>query len=259
MSAFLCPADARAGAALPGVDCGRNNYRLSRGDTGSPAWTGHNVRGIARPGYTRDNGNVDNRANIASMTRHTEATIAIPDGTSNTVFVSERCVSHGDGDRRVRSAQVRHFGTARSPRDCANLRTGNGTLSWTGGWENYSGYSWGNASVHHALFHTILPPNAPSCLEDIWLDRNHGGKYVTASSYHSGGVNVALADASVRFVNDSIDTGNLSDLPGQINGVWQTPDGTAPPNDDIHRWNGPTTYGVWGALGIVNSGRSVSL
>ena len=59
---------------------------------------------------------------------------------------------------------------------------------------------------------------------------NYGDAYTltSATSYHQGGVNVSLADGSVRFVTNSINTGNSS-----------SPQVTT----------GPSPYGIWGAPG----------
>ena len=78
-------------------------------------------------------------------------------------------------------------------------------------------------------FTTILPPNAPSCA-------NNQGEWeegiFSADSYHPGGVNAAMADGSIRFVAETINTGNLgAPMP-------QTP-----------LWGTPSPYGVWGAMG----------
>ena len=55
-------------------------------------------------------------------------------------------------------------------------------------------------------FQTVLPPNAASAAADV-------GEWSWGiwppSSYHPGGVNCGMADGSVRFVSETIDTGNL--------------------------------------------------
>jgi hypothetical protein len=258
ISAFVCPSDSDA-QSTPGRS-GRVSYRLNRGDTGSPTLTGHTVRGIARPGYTLENGNASTAANISTLRRHTEATIAIPDGTSNTIFISERCVTRPQNDRRVLSAQFTGFNTGLTPSVCAGYRAGNlfsGTPNdsfWT-----WAGQAWGASWLNQTGFHTVLPPNAPSCTSNRNPEGQNGGHYITVSSYHAGGVNAAFGDASGRFINETINTGNLGDHPGQVNGVWLYPGGEAPTNNNIHRWGGPSTFGVWGALGTVSGGESASL
>ncbi|MDO4557933.1 MAG: DUF1559 domain-containing protein, partial [Planctomycetia bacterium] len=75
-----------------------------------------------------------------------------------------------------------------------------------------------------AGFTAYYPPNSngPDVINVCWSSRglassktalcigtsaplNHLGQRMTARSFHSGGVNCALADASVRFVSDSVD------------------------------------------------------
>lgn len=84
---------------------------------------------------------------------------------------------------------------------------------------------------------TILPPNSPSCM--IWpgLSNPHWmpGIY-SAGSLHTGGAQVSMLDGSVRFIPQSIDTGNL--------GI------AAPPATG----GGLSPYGVWGALGSARGG-----
>jgi prepilin-type processing-associated H-X9-DG protein len=72
---------------------------------------------------------------------------------------------------------------------------------------------------------------------------------ITASSYHSGGVNVALCDGSVRFISEMIDAGNPTLYPANApitgaNAWWTT--------------NVESVYGVWGAMGTIAAGDSVS-
>ena len=57
-----------------------------------------------------------------------------------------------------------------------------------------------------------------------------------ASSYHTGGAQALLADGSVRYISENIDTGNLA--------VSTTLGGRSP-------------YGIWGALGTKSGGETI--
>ncbi|MFG0267409.1 MAG: DUF1559 domain-containing protein [Rhodopirellula sp. JB055] len=74
-------------------------------------------------------------------------------------------------------------------------------------------------------FHTVVAPNGPSCWDS---PTGYWAAIFTPNSYHTGGVHGALLDGSVRFITDSIDSGDLTQ--------------TQP-------LSGESPYGVWGALG----------
>ena len=71
---------------------------------------------------------------------------------------------------------------------------------------NFS-YGW---QGRNAEVSTVMPPNAPSCAE---LAQDWNAVMWAATSYHPGGVNAVFLDGSVRFISDTIDTGNLGSAP----------------------------------------------
>ncbi len=93
----------------------------------------------------------------------------------------------------------------------------------TGGWGGAGGY-WGGAPHGGYGFTTLETPNSPiadrvySCKSTTWPNAPCASTGGTndhrnfARSYHPGGVNAVLADASVRFITDSINLGTYRAL-----------------------------------------------
>ncbi len=220
LATLRCPSDAVRKSAGWWNDTGRVNYSGSMGDRCKDVWGGGPPRGV----FGR---------------RFYNVTISeIRDGTSNTVAVSEHVIGqealHGNihGDYAVISG----FGD--NPAACLAYKRGQRIASNNAGWETRRGQWWsgGGPTVHG--FWTVLPPNSISCT-------NSAGEWgweqiMPPDSFHPGGVNAAMADGSVRFISETIDSGNLS----------------------AACWGGGTTfttspYGVWGALGSISGGESV--
>jgi hypothetical protein len=253
---FVCPTDPN----------------MSKRVSEDPTWT--NYRGclgdliVARNNsdqqahYTRRSWLVDGRIEERGMG-------SIQDGTSNSIMLIEGLVHDGSqglnstgmfsptgGDYRVRVAGRIPTYYNQRPDACLNLKgpnfqflnpqqeTLNGLDPWGNG-HNLGQRAWDD--FHHTVgIHTLLPPNSPSCHDD-W-------RYalISASSMHTGGVNVAMHDCATRFVPETINTQNL-DLAAFNNGSWDGPE------DVVDSSGRQFSYGVWAELGAINSGRSTSL
>jgi hypothetical protein len=180
----------------------------------------------------------------------------VTDGLSNTIFFSESAIGE-PSERNIRRGIANSSATA-GPTNPPELRMNavagfrgaggeynedvvvatNGGASTNANYEysqdEFSGARWADAGVHYSGFNLVLPPNGPSAA-------NGGNASMrgisTASSYHPGGVVVAMGDAATRFISDTIDAG------------------TAVGTEKF----GPSPFGAWGAIGSRNGGESVSL
>jgi prepilin-type processing-associated H-X9-DG protein len=78
-----------------------------------------------------------------------------------------------------------------------------------GGKTGGRGNHWGWGIIGATMFNTVIPPNGGgqiqwgACRMDCCVNAMHD-HYTNATSSHPGGVNVALADGSVRFIKESI-------------------------------------------------------
>ncbi len=214
---FVCPSNPRPPQALWGIQSPRN-YAVSLADSINNIHSRTANRGV----FARES-KIDMRN--------------ITDGTSNTVLMAERAFGVHVNRRSTRGFFANNVGGLNSqPIVClATAREGNYVAGQSVQSDRAVGVQWFEGYPAFTGFQTILPPNSPSCAADNWGD---SWGVFSASSYHSGGVQVLLADGAVRFLTDSIDTGNL-----------------AAPEPSGER----SPYGVWGALGSVAGGESVGL
>ena len=163
----------------------------------------------------------------------------ITDGASNTILMSEvvRPTVQGRSLAVGAQSQPSKFdgsdqGSISAPQstppgNCLALINAQGVYTNPAVVKNRRGSNSWDGQTEYVGFNTILPPNAPSCLSaNVNGDSQHG--WLPPQSRHPGGVHCLLGDGSVRFVSDNINTGNLSAI-------------------DVAQ--GPSPYGVWGALG----------
>lgn len=203
VGAFLCPSSSSP-ATRHATRAGKN-YVFCGGDE-------HNISKRDPRGMFGITDRVPNPLTFASVI----------DGLSNTIAISEHIVPASTQSL----GRVAENHSSATPADC--LTTYNrSTKQYIGGTVGQEpsqlwAFGWG----YFAGFHTILPPNSPSCAT---TNQNSGTGFFSTSSQHPGGVQAAMADGSVRFITESIDAGNLNTSAASVSGI--------------------SPYGVWGALG----------
>ncbi|MHC2067080.1 DUF1559 family PulG-like putative transporter [Bremerella sp. T1] len=157
----------------------------------------------------------------------------ITDGTSNTVMMGERLT-----DFQTPFINQTHANSVSlsDPSTCWDAVSPTDRKRFTSGSNPAASQRWNDGLSTFTGFTTVIGPNGPSCWNDT--NENADRALTTLSSNHPGGVNVALADASVRFIPETIDTGDLTQA--------QVTSGQSP-------------YGVWGAMGSKSGGEVAQL
>jgi prepilin-type N-terminal cleavage/methylation domain-containing protein/prepilin-type processing-associated H-X9-DG protein len=212
---YLCPSDPSSNTysawPAPG-DSGRLNYHGSHGASA-------NVRSSSSLG-----GVFSMPFPAAGQVMKGYALLTITDGTSNTVMFAEvmRGTQQSNSTTRDNTTVVRNSaswndtnGTAIPP--CA-------TGAESGSRLYYTGHQYYRALPFLQTFSTTLPPNwnrkvtSGQQRYNCGLSTDLNQMHISASSYHSGGVNVCMADGSVRFIRDSITLQNWQAAGSRANG-----------------------------------------
>jgi hypothetical protein len=243
VGAYLCPSEIVLAKSQSSVGDGASigNYRMSNGDY---CIKDENYRQGESDGASYSRG--------AFQPRNWVSLGEITDGTANTACFSERSIANGSPT--VKGSVVAGVGFPSTnhdacekdgfnPQNCLNTRDAGNSIKSTYTTSNDDpGCRWFDSATIFTTFNTILPPNSPSCSSqgNAW---DEYPAITPPSSYHTGGVNVSSVDGAVRFITDTVNTGNLSGT-------------TVSGNTGLCKRSGNSSFGVWGAFGSRDGGES---
>lgn len=241
--ALRCPSD--PGTGLPAM--GRTNYAAAIGDA-----TDNNDRGAMRF-YGGNRGWDTDAAHATAVAASCRGAFFprkfvkfrdILDGLSNTMLAGEIATGLGDRDTRgisLENAGWSNQGVHDTPTRCDQqvdperpqfwrqaLTFGNLTADNEG-----RGYRWADAAAAYTCVNNIRPPNKGVCMGASESSAGH----LPPSSRHPGGVHILMGDGAIKFITESIDSGDQNAGTVIVGGTGGHIPGAASP------------YGLWGALG----------
>ncbi len=245
-----CPSD--PGIGLPSM--GRTNYAASMGD---------GIVAINTGAWKSVGGTFKIDANLMAQTKASMRGLFVPrgvtrlqdirDGAANTLMFAEIATALGDNDIRTAAAIGPSEKVLRDnpgwvlendlidPERPSFWRVGTNVITGIaagagmgapGGAVPGRGYRWADGMPLFTGFNTVLSPNAPLVLSTGGGEDQSG--YFPPSSRHAGGVMCCFADNSIRFISNSVNRGKENAATAYLGSPAQ---------------NGPSPYGVWGAMG----------
>ena len=248
ITSFLCPSDPEGRKPCFISGNGRTNYVASLGDTFEGfSETGHCTRGIFS-GQKTQGTDTPNWVHFKVT-----SFASISDGTSNTIMLSEVATADELNSRRVKGGFV--SASPATPASCRGYSTDRIVYIPTATVTEVvrAKYCWACGCTASAAFTTVLPPNCPTCLNgNVTNPGSATAGFLPPTSYHPGGVNVCMADATVHFIGDTVNCGDQS-----YN--YTTATNTVRSESNHRVLVGESPFGVWGALGSMNGGENASV
>jgi prepilin-type N-terminal cleavage/methylation domain-containing protein len=248
LDTFICPSDSagyrtKTGTANNTDHLARSNYRLCTGD-----WVDR----------SEQSNFINPRGAFALSPHQYRAMESVSDGLSNTFFFIEANVAPGRGNNIGGNTASSITGIPKTVSDdpsvmlnltdCIATKNGSNYQSGQAILNNRAGRRFADPGGLYLSVTTILPPNSPSCNADTTADDNTtsgnydaaAAKLISASSKHNGGAMAGRGDGSVFFVSDTINA--------------QTSGSVYP----LCVKSGASPFGVYGAMGSINGGESVT-
>lgn len=229
ISAMACPSDGASSNPCPRTNATVTNIMTCRGDRYSDSYANADWGRAAQRGIFGIGTN--NRKNMSAAT----------DGTSNTILATET-VSAGSSTESLRikggATILESLTDTAAPYLCNDMRDPNDRTMMIGTALYGARGQFNDGRPFITGVCTVLPPNSPSCGNNIPGGGDNSSGVFSASSNHTGGVNAGLIDGSVHFVSDTIDSGNMT---------------------LVEVRQGKSPYGLWGNLGAMESGQAVSI
>ena len=257
-----CPSD--PGEGLPAQ--GRTNYGVCLGDSivgsvrGPKAHSGTTGEKLDNSGWAQES----RAADRGMFVPHQGAKFRdVLDGLANTIAMAEMVTDLGDRNTRGTQTNNASENAPRNVIDNPSWCIGQNQIDparpqfWlagiaTGGANNGRGYKWADFRPNFSGVHTIHPPNAAIC------GGNNTGQtgMFPPSSNHQGGAHVLMGDGAVKFITESIESGNRS-----APMVRQSPSPAGFANNSAvagAQAGSQSPYGLWGSLGTKASKEVIS-